>query len=143
MTDIRDTLLVAQNSEGKRVLRPLSPHLQIYRPQISSALSIFHRITGIALSAGALLLVCWLISAADGDAAYDGLSWFLRSWLGVLLLFGWTAALWYHFCAGLRHLAWDAGYGFDLPTMHRSGIAVLVATAALTVLTWIVAIIVW
>ena len=143
MNDIRDALMVGRSSDGKLIQRPLSPHLQIYRPQISSALSIFHRITGIALSAGALLLVCWLISAADGDAAYDGLSWFLRSWLGVLLLFGWTAALWYHFCAGLRHLAWDAGYGFDLPTMHRSGIAVLVATAALTVLTWIVAIIVW
>jgi succinate dehydrogenase cytochrome b subunit len=143
MSDIRSAMMVGRSSDGRLVQRPLSPHLQIYKPQISSALSIFHRITGIALSAGALLLVCWLVAAAQGEAAYDALSWFLRSWLGVLLLFGWTVALWYHFCSGLRHLAWDAGYGFELPTMHLTGKLVLVATAVLTVLTWIIAIIVW
>jgi succinate dehydrogenase / fumarate reductase cytochrome b subunit len=143
MTDVRQAMMVGRSSDGRLVQRPLSPHLQIYKPQISSALSIFHRISGIALSAGALLLVCFLVSAAEGDAAYDGLSSFLRSWLGVLLLFGWTVALWYHFCSGLRHLAWDAGYGFDLPTMHRTGYAVLAGTAVLTVLTWILAVIVW
>jgi succinate dehydrogenase / fumarate reductase, cytochrome b subunit len=143
MADVRKAALLGRSSDGRLVERPISPHLQVYKPQISSALSIFHRITGIILSVGALLLVCWLISAADGEAAYNGLSWFLRSWLGVLLLFGWTAALWYHFCSGLRHLAWDAGYGFDLPTVHLTGKAVLVATAALTVLTWIIAIVVW
>ncbi len=143
MTDIREASMVGRATDGRLVQRPLSPHLQIYKPQISTAISIFHRITGIALSVGALLLVCWLIAAASGDAAYDGLSGFLRSWFGVLILFGWTVALWYHFCAGLRHLAWDAGYGFDLPTMHLTGKAVLAATAVLTVLTWIAVIIVW
>jgi succinate dehydrogenase / fumarate reductase cytochrome b subunit len=143
MTDTSEAGMIGRTTDGRLVRRPLSPHLQIYRPQISSALSIFHRITGVALSAGALLLVCWLVAAANGDAAYDGLSGFLRSWLGVLLLFGWTAALWYHFCAGLRHLAWDAGYGFSLPAMHLTGKAVLAATAVLTVLTWIAAILVW
>jgi succinate dehydrogenase / fumarate reductase cytochrome b subunit len=143
MSDIRNAMMVGRSSDGRLVQRPLSPHLQIYKPQITTAISIFHRITGIALSAGALLLVCWLVSAADGDAAYDSISWFLRSWLGVLLLFGWTVALWFHFCSGLRHLAWDAGYGYELPTMHLTGKLVLVATAVLTVLTWIIAIIVW
>ena len=143
MTDIRNANMLGRTTDGRLVRRPLSPHLQIYRPQISSTLSILHRLSGIALSVGALLLVGFLVSAAEGDAAYDGFSWFLRSWLGVLLLFGWTVALWYHFCSGLRHLAWDSGHGFDLPTMHRSGIAVLAATAVLTVLTWIFAIIVW
>jgi succinate dehydrogenase / fumarate reductase cytochrome b subunit len=143
MTESSEAGMIGRTTDGRLVQRPLSPHLQIYRPQISSALSIFHRITGVALSVGALLLVCWLVAAASGDAAYDGLSGFLRSWLGVLLLFGWTVALWYHFCAGIRHLAWDAGYGFALPTMHLTGRIVLAATAILPVLTWIVAILVW
>jgi succinate dehydrogenase / fumarate reductase, cytochrome b subunit len=143
VSDVGKATMIGRTTDGRLVERPLSPHLQIYRPQMSSTLSILHRISGIVLSVGALLLVCWLVSAADGDVAYDALSGFLRSWFGVLLLFGWTVALWYHFCAGLRHLAWDAGFGFDLPTMHLTGKAVLAATAALTVLTWIVAIIVW
>lgn len=143
MTDVRRAMMVGRTTDGRLVERPLSPHLQIYKPQMSSALSIFHRMSGIALSVGALLLVCWLVAAASGDAAYDGLSGFLRSWLGVLLLFGWTVALWYHFCTGIRHLFWDAGYGFDLPTMHLTGKIILGATAVLTVLTWILVIVVW
>jgi succinate dehydrogenase / fumarate reductase cytochrome b subunit len=143
MTDIRDASMVGRATDGRLVQRPLSPHLQIYKPQLSTGISIFHRITGIALSVGALLLVCWLVAAARGEDAYSGMSGFLRSWFGVLILFGWTVSLWYHFCAGIRHLAWDAGYGFDLPTMHLTGKAVLVATGALTVLTWILVIIVW
>jgi succinate dehydrogenase / fumarate reductase, cytochrome b subunit len=138
-----DASRLGRTTDGRLVERPLSPHLQIYKPQISTGISIFHRLSGIALSAGALLLVCWLVAAANGDDAYAALSGFLRSWLGVLLLFGWTLSLWFHFCAGLRHLAWDAGYGFDLPTMHLTGKAVLVATPILTVLTWFIAIIVW
>ncbi|HTW25615.1 MAG TPA: succinate dehydrogenase, cytochrome b556 subunit [Acetobacteraceae bacterium] len=138
MTDIRDTLLVAQNSEGKRVLRPLSPHLQIYRPQISSMLSITHRATGIALSIGTLLLTWWLVAAATSDSAFAGVQGFIGSWFGVLLLFGWSAALYYHLLAGIRHLGWDAGYGFEIPRFHQTGYAVLIGTAVLTVLTWIV-----
>jgi succinate dehydrogenase / fumarate reductase cytochrome b subunit len=119
------------------VKRPLSPHLQIYKPQITSGLSIFHRISGVALSVGTLVLAWFLISAASSDAAYASFSWAIRSPLGLLAMFGWTAALWYHFFAGIRHLFWDTGHGFDLPTVHRSGLAVLAATAGFTLLTWI------
>ena len=137
MTDVRQAMMVGRSSDGRLVQRPLSPHLQIYKPQISSALSIFHRISGIALSAGALLLVCFLVSAAEGDAAYDGLSSFLRSWLGVLLLFGWTVALFYHLCNGIRHLWWDTGHGLELKSVYASGWTVVGATAVLTVIAWI------
>lgn len=123
--------------------RPLSPHLQIYRPQMSSALSIFHRGTGIALAIGTLLLAWWVIAAAAGPEAFAAAQWFIGSWLGLLMLFGWTASLFYHLCSGIRHLAWDAGWGYDLPTMHKTGYAVLIATAVLTVLAWIVGLVVW
>ena len=123
--------------------RPRSPHWEVYRWQIGNTLSILHRATGVALSVGTLLLVWWLAAAASSDASYATASGFIRSWFGVLLLLGWTASLWYHFCAGIRHLAWDAGYGFALPTMHLTGRIVLAATAILPVLTWIVAILVW
>lgn len=138
MKDIRDALMVGRASDGRLVRRPLSPHLQVYRPQITSVLSIVHRATGIALSVGTLLLTWWLAAAAAGDAAYASVSAFMWSPIGLLLLFGWTASLWYHFCAGLRHLAWDAGWGFELPEVHRTGRMVVIATAVLTVLTWII-----
>lgn len=138
MKDIRDGLMVGRTSDGRRVRRPLSPHLQVYRPQITSILSILHRATGIALSVGTLLLVWWLVAAASGDAAYAAVSGFLRSPVGLLVLLGWTASLWYHFCNGLRHLAWDAGWGFELPQVHRTGYAVVIAACVLTILTWVV-----
>jgi len=118
--------------------RPLSPHLQIYRPQLTSILSISHRAAGVALSVGALLLVCWIISAAAGPAAFTALQHFLGSWLGLLILFGWTVALFYHLANGIRHLFWDAGYGYELKTAYASGYAVLAATAVLTALAWII-----
>lgn len=142
MTNSRDALMLGRASDGRLVRRPLSPHLQVYRPQITTVLSILHRATGIVLSAGTLLLVWWLVAAARGEAAYATVSGFLRSPVGLLLLFGWTATLWYHFCSGLRHLAWDAGWGYTLPVVHRSGWTVVIAAAVLTVLTWIVAVIV-
>jgi succinate dehydrogenase / fumarate reductase cytochrome b subunit len=138
MADVRDALMVGKTSDGKLVRRPLSPHLQVYKPQITSALSIFHRVTGVALSVGTLMLVWWLVAAATSDSAYATASGFIGSWFGMLLLFGWTVALWYHFCAGIRHLFWDGGYGFELPTVHLTGKLVLAATAVLSVLTWIV-----
>lgn len=141
MKDIRDALMVGRTSDGRPVQRPLSPHLQIYRPQITTSLSILHRAAGIALSVGTLLLIWWLVAAASGDAAYAAVSGFLRSPIGLIVLFGWTAALWYHFCAGLRHLAWDTGAGFELPQMHRSGWAVVIAAAVLTILTWIIGVV--
>lgn len=118
--------------------RPLSPHLQIYRPQLTSVLSILHRGTGVALAVGTLLLVWWLVAAATGPAAYATAQGFIGSWLGLLLLLGWTFALFFHLCNGIRHLGWDAGYGFELKTAYQSGWAVVVAAAALTVLAWIV-----
>lgn len=138
MTDAREALMAGRSSDGKTVRRPLSPHLQVYRPEITSMLSIAHRITGVGLAVGTLLLVWWLVAAASSDAAYAGVSGFIRSPLGYLLLFGWTAALWFHFCNGIRHLFWDAGVGFELPTVHASGKGVLVATVVLTVVTWVI-----
>lgn len=140
--DVRDALMVGRTSDGRLVERPLSPHLQIYRPQISSGLSILHRITGVALSVGTLLLTWFLLAAARSDAAYATFSVALLSPLGLLAVFGWTIALWYHFLAGLRHLAWDAGFGYELPTMHATGKAVLIGTVLCSVLTlilWLVA----
>jgi succinate dehydrogenase / fumarate reductase cytochrome b subunit len=138
MTDVRESLMVARASDGKPVRRPLSPHLQVYKPQITSTLSIFHRITGVGLGAGTALLVWWLVAAATSDAAYGEISWFLRTPVGYLVLFGWTVALWYHFCNGIRHLFWDFGFGFELPTVHATGKAVLAAAALLSVLTWVI-----
>ena len=123
--------------------RPLSPHLQIYRPQLTSVLSISHRISGMALSLGALLFVWQLLAAAAGPLAFEGFQNMIGSWPGLVLLVAWSAAFYFHLANGIRHLAWDAGYGFDLPTTYRSGVAVLIATAALTAVTWIAVLIVW
>lgn len=125
------------------VQRPISPHLQIYKPQLTSVLSIVHRITGVALSVGSVLLVWWLLAAASGDAAFAAAQWFWGSWLGLLLLLGWTYALFYHLCNGIRHLVWDAGYGFDLGTTYRSGWIAVGGSAGLTLLAWIVGLVVW
>jgi succinate dehydrogenase cytochrome b subunit len=116
--------------------RPLSPHLQIYRPQITSVLSITHRATGIALSLGTLLLAWWLIALAAGPGPYGAVQGFLGSWIGRLLLFGWSWALFYHLCNGIRHLFWDAGLGFELPTVYRSGWTVVAASVVLTFVAW-------
>ena len=117
--------------------RPLSPHLQVYRPQMTSVLSIVHRLTGVALTAGSLLFVYWLVAAATGAEAYETARDLIGSWFGRLLLFGWTVALFYHLCNGIRHLFWDAGLGYELPTAQRSGLAVLAGTVVLTVVAWV------
>jgi succinate dehydrogenase / fumarate reductase cytochrome b subunit len=127
----------------KSAARPLSPHLQIYRWQLTSVLSILHRLSGIALGIGTILLVLWLVAAASGPQAYDSVQDFLGSWLGRLMLFGWSAALFYHLCNGVRHLAWDAGHGFELKTTYASGWAVVAATAALTLFAWVAALAGW
>ncbi len=138
MKDVRDALMVAHTSDGKLVRRPLSPHLQVYRPQLTSVLSIMNRVTGIAISVGTALLVWWLVAAASGPQAFDTVQYFIGSPIGLFVLFGWTAALMYHFWGGIRHLAWDAGYGYDLPQVHASGWAVVVATIVSTLLIWAV-----
>jgi succinate dehydrogenase / fumarate reductase cytochrome b subunit len=123
--------------------RPLSPHLQIYRWQLTSVLSILHRAAGVALSAGTILLVWWLVAAATGPEAYDAVEDFLGSWIGLLLLFGWTVALFYHLCNGIRHLVWDTGHALDLGSTYLGGWVVLAATAVLTLAAWIAGISRW
>ena len=123
--------------------RPLSPHLQIYRWQLTSVLSILHRASGIWLAAGTILLVWWLGAAADGPQAYAHVQGFIRSWLGLVLLFGWSVALFYHLCNGLRHLWWDTGHGFALTSVYTGGWVVVGATAALTVIAWVAGIAHW
>jgi succinate dehydrogenase / fumarate reductase cytochrome b subunit len=118
--------------------RPLSPHLQVYRPQLTSFTSIMHRITGIGLAVGLLYLVCWLTAAASGLEAFDKLQSFNGSIIGRLLLLGWTIAFFYHLLNGIRHLAWDAGWGFDLPAAYKTGYAVLIGTALLTIVAWVI-----
>ena len=137
MRDIRDAQMIGRSTDGRLVHRPLSPHLQIYRPQITSGVSILNRIAGVALCAGTLLLVWWLAAAASSDGAYATVSAFMRSWVGILVLVGWTASLWFHFLGGVRHLMWDAGYGYDLETTHVTGWGVIGGTALLTVATWV------
>ena len=142
MTDVRDALMIGTRTDGTTVQRPLSPHLQVYKPQITSVLSIMNRLCGIATSVGTLLMVWWLVASAGSPHAYASMQSFMGSW-GIVLLFGWTVALVYHFVGGLRHLAWDAGYGFELPQVYASGIATLVATGAITVLIWIIGLVVY
>lgn len=118
--------------------RPLSPHLQVYRPQMTSVLSILHRITGVALATGGLLLVYWLVAAASGPEAFATAQALIGSFFGQLFLFGWTFALFYHLCNGIRHLSWDIGLGLELPIVAITGWSVVGASVALTLLAWIV-----
>lgn len=122
--------------------RPLSPHLQIYRPQWTTVLSILHRITGVGLGLGALLLVYWVIAAAAGPERFGQAQALMGSWFGYLILFGFSVALFYHLSNGIRHLFWDAGYGFELKSAYASGTAVLIATVVLTAIAWVAGILV-
>ena len=135
MADVREALMSGRNSEGARVRRPLSPHLQVYRPQITSTLSIMHRMAGVALAVGTLLFVWWLAAAASSDAAFALVAGLMGSVVGWVLIADWTLALWYHFCNGLRHLWWDAGRGFEFSEVHATGKLVVGASLVLTVLT--------
>ena len=116
--------------------RPLSPHLQVYRWQITMLMSILHRATGIALVVGAFGLAWWLLAVAAGGDAYASAGACLASPLGRIALFGVSLALMYHLLNGIRHMLWDAGWGFELPEVYRSGYAVFVLTAVLTAAIW-------
>ena len=116
-------------------VRPLSPHLQVYRLAFTMLLSGLHRISGVALSASSLLLVAWLVAAARGPVAYASAIRFLSSIPLRLVLAGTLIAFWYHLFNGLRHLAWDAGLGFDKSAMRKSGWAVVALTALISVST--------
>jgi succinate dehydrogenase / fumarate reductase cytochrome b subunit len=135
--------MVARTSDGRLVRRPLSPHLQVYRPQITMVLSILHRITGVGLGAGTLLLTWWLVAAATSPAAFAQVQSFMGSAIGLLLLLGWTFALFFHFFNGIRHLAWDVGLGFEKVTYHMTGWAVVGATVAATVVVWVTGLVIW
>lgn len=119
--------------------RPLSPHLQIYKPQLTSVLSILHRGTGVFLTIGTLLLAYWLIAAASGPEAFARAQGVIGSMLGQLLLFLWTLALFYHLCNGIRHLLWDAGYGLEIESVYRSGRYMFWVPIVLTLICWIIA----
>jgi succinate dehydrogenase / fumarate reductase, cytochrome b subunit len=116
--------------------RPLSPHLQIYRPQITSTMSILHRISGIVLSFGAFVLAWWLLAVAQGGDSYAQATALLASLPGKLALFGFSLALMYHLLNGIRHLLWDIGWGFQLPQVYRSGYIVIALTFVFTAAIW-------
>ncbi len=123
---------------NRPVHRPLSPHLQVYRLQLTSALSILHRGTGIALSVGALYLAAWVIFAAASTKDYAMFQSFNMSILGRIVLGGWLFCAFYHLANGIRHLFWDAGYGFEIKDAYRSGWIVVAVSAIATVVSWIV-----
>ena len=119
--------------------RPLSPHLQTYRWTLTMAMSILHRLTGVALYAGTLLMAWWLIATASGPSSYATLQAFLGSWVGKLVVFGYTWALMHHLMSGIRHLVWDLGYGFGKQEREWLTAAALIAGIVATILLWVVA----
>ncbi len=117
--------------------RPLSPHLTIYRWPISMTLSILHRVTGVALSVGLVVLTIWLLALSIGEPAYSQVAALLGSIVGRLLMVGFSFAFFFHLCNGIRHLFWDLGKGFEMRQVNASAWAVVVASSALTVCLWI------
>jgi len=117
--------------------RPLSPHLQVYKPQLTSILSIFHRISGLLLALGLVLFVYWLYALATDVAAADQFRGWMLSVPGQIALYLWLYTFYYHFCNGIRHLLWDVGQGLTIKKVYRSGYTVLIAAAVLTVLTYL------
>ena len=119
-------------SERVKGNRPLSPHLTIYRPQMSSISSILVRISGVSLSFGFVLIVWWLLAASTNIKYFESANSILSSWFGIVVLIGSVWALCYHSLRGIRHLIWDIGYGFDLKTANRMGWAVIIGSFVLT-----------
>ncbi|ABM60841.1 succinate dehydrogenase, cytochrome b556 subunit [Halorhodospira halophila] len=119
--------------------RPLSPHLTIYRPQLTSLLSVLHRGTGVFVTMAAVLLVAWVMALAAGPEYYELLTQVLGHWLGQLVLLGITFSLAYHLCNGIRHLVWDTVRAFELKAVYRGGYMVLAASVLLTALVWVIA----
>jgi succinate dehydrogenase / fumarate reductase, cytochrome b subunit len=130
--------MVGQSTEGERVERPLSPHLQVYRWPISMALSILHRASGIALGVGTLAFTWWVTSIAISPNAFAIVQAVFDSLLGQLILAGWTFALIFHLSTGVRHLFWDFGYGFVAPQYERSAWIAIAMTICGTILVWII-----
>jgi len=139
MNDIRKAQMVGKATDASLVQRPLSPHLQVYRWPPTMLASILNRATGIAISVGSLLLVWWLAAAATGPDAFNLVQNFVRSPLGLLLMLGWSAALFYHLFGGIRHLAWDMGYGFAKPSLNPVTYLVIGLTGLATAAVWLAA----
>ena len=116
--------------------RPLSPHLQIYKPQMTSILSICHRATGVVLAAGTGLVCLWLVALALGEDSFAVAKMIIQHPLGQFVLFGYSVALFYHASNGIRHLSWDLGFGLTIPDVYRSGYVVLGVTCVLTASLW-------
>jgi succinate dehydrogenase / fumarate reductase cytochrome b subunit len=117
--------------------RPLSPHLQVYRPQLTSMMSITHRATGVTLTTGTMVLAAWLVAVALGGETYAMMALVVAHPLGQFVLFGYSAALIYHAMNGIRHLFWDMGFGLTIPEVYRSGHIVLFLTFLLTACLWL------
>ena len=126
-------------SQIKLSNRPLSPHLQIYRPMLSTAISILHRITGVALALGIILLVWWLIAASISTPYFEFVNGLFSCWIGRIFLLGFTWALLHHMLGGLRHFVWDMGQGFALNKVEWLARANVIGSLALTLLIWIIA----
>ena len=123
---------------GKRRPRPISPHLSIYKPTMTMAMSIAHRITGGGLYVGVLLLAWFLIAASTDAATFGVFSAFIDSIIGGLILFGFTWALFHHVLGGIRHFLWDSGYGLDAPMRDQLAWGTLIGGFALTVVVWLI-----
>ena len=117
--------------------RPLSPHLSVWRFQLPAVMSILHRITGVAISSGTILLAAWVIALASGEAAFATMSLIIGHPLGQLVLFGYSAVLFYHMCNGIRHLSWDFGYGLNIPSIYTTGRIAFVAAILMTAALWL------
>jgi succinate dehydrogenase / fumarate reductase cytochrome b subunit len=122
-----------------RTERPLSPHLQTYRWTLTMAMSILHRATGVALYFGTILLAWWLLAAAAGPSGYATFQSFVGSWIGRLIVFGYTWALIHHLLSGIRHLVWDLGYGFGAEEREWLTKAAVIGSVVLTIVLWVVA----
>ena len=122
--------------------RPRSPNVQIYRPQLTSVLSVLNRITGIVLSLGAVALVVWLLAAAAGPEAFSVVQGAIATWAGQILLFVFTFAFFLHLCGGIRHLVWDTVHGFELRSIYISGWVVVIASVALTLTAWVISLLI-
>ncbi|MGL5114381.1 MAG: succinate dehydrogenase, cytochrome b556 subunit [Beijerinckiaceae bacterium] len=118
--------------------RPLSPHLQIYKPMLTMMMSILHRITGTALYIGTLLLAWWLVAAATSPTAFAGAQGFMGSWFGKLVLFGYSWALLHHMLGGIRHFVWDTGRGFGIEEREWLAKATIIGSCLLTIFVWLV-----
>ncbi len=115
--------------------RPLSPHLQVYKIQITSLLSILHRGTGILLFLGSIVWAMWFVALAAGPQSYGKFQALLSHPLGLLFCMGWAFSFFYHLCNGMRHLMWDLGYGYDMPTVRTTGWMVVITSCLLTIIT--------